>query len=108
MKIERVRHMMAVTLRRYLEQRKLSTRQFGKLAGVSYKCVQFVLNEVNATSIENAAKIAAVLQIPLWQLFVWGRANSDASPAKLDKVMHAYLSGPKDVRAAMERVAERA
>lgn len=101
-------HQLAVLVRKYLELRDMSERELSRITGLSQKTVNGVVNERNPCTIETAAIIADALQLPMWQLFVWGRANSDASPSKLSKVMHAYLAGDESTRKALERIADNA
>jgi len=113
----KVRRQVASTLRKLLETNKWSEAELARITqsfnrpgdedhAISQKHVNNVMRERTSLSVESLHSFAKAMQIPAWQLLIPGRANSSASPRKLERVVIAYLNGDDALRAVFDRLTD--
>ena len=102
---KKLRHLFAQNIRGYLAQNEWSEHELARRCGISQKQINNLVRERYGCTIEAADLIAKTFNMPLWQLLVWGRSQSSASPESLQRVMVAYLNSSAEERKVFDTLA---
>ena len=102
---KKLRHLFAQNLRAYLAQNEWGEHELARRSGISQKQVNNLARERNGCTLEGAELIAKTFNMPLWQLLVWGRSASSATPEALQRIVVAYLNSSAEERKVFDTLA---
>lgn len=98
---------LAHNLSRLMDRQGHSERDLAKLARVSQKAINNILNQRSIAKLDTVEKIASVYGLTGWHLIMPNLNDDLLVPGRLEGLFNAYISSDEEGRDHISRVAER-
>lgn len=98
---------LALNLAHLMERQGHSERDLAKLAKVSQKAINNILNQRSISKLDTVEKIASVYGLTGWHLIMPNLSDDLLQPGRLEGLFNAFISSNEEGRDHIAQVAER-